>query len=205
MAQSRVRAASRSFNLPNGDDGEADKAAITERTTTDIAKGGARPCYQTGTKHQVMDGRHDTTAAPQIQLFASKIGGTTQPRRSTSVPFRYVPKARVRCYQSVTTSYRHLAALRFLRLAVPRIHSLGSLLDGRVHRQGLELVTRYLQPGFAEERTGFSQVPGEPPLSVCHVPIRLRQDCLRQTIATQQRGPWYAKSRGSHERSFGAQ
>ena len=78
MAQSRVRAASRSFNLPNGDDGEADKAAITERTTTDIAKGGARPCYQTGTKHQVMDGRHDTTTAPQIQLFASKIGGTTE-------------------------------------------------------------------------------------------------------------------------------
>ena len=107
MAQSRVRAASRSFNLPNGDDGEADKAAITERTTTDIAKGGARPCYQTGTKHQVKDGRHDTTAVPQIQLFASKIGGTTQPRRSTSVPFRYVPKARMRCYQSVTTSYRH--------------------------------------------------------------------------------------------------
>ena len=52
---------------------------------------------------------------------------------------------------------------------------------------------------------GLSQVPGEPQLSVCHVPIRLRQDCLRQTIATQQRGPWYAKSRGSHERSFGAQ
>ena len=54
-------------------------------------------------------------------------------------------------------------------------------------------------------KVGLSQVPGEPQLSVCHVPIRLRQDCLRQTIATQQRGPWYAKSRGSHERSFGAQ
>ena len=26
-------------------------------------------------------------------------------------------------------------------------HSLGSLPSGRVHRQGLELVTRYLQPG----------------------------------------------------------
>jgi hypothetical protein len=36
-----------------------------------------------------------------------------------------------------------------------------------VRRQGLELVTRYLQPGFAEERTRFSQVPGEPRLSVC--------------------------------------
>ena len=30
---------------------------------------------------------------------------------------------------------------------------------------------------FAEERTGFSQVPGEPRLSVCHVPNRRRQDC----------------------------
>ena len=104
MAQSRVRAASRSFNLPNGDGGEADKAAITERTTTDTAKGGARPCYQAGTKHQVMDGRHDTAAEPQIQLFASMIGRTTGPRRSTSVPFRYVPKARVRCYQDAMTS-----------------------------------------------------------------------------------------------------
>ncbi len=36
----------------------------------------------------------------------------------------------------------HPAALRCLRLAVPRLHSLGSLLGGRVHRRGLELVTR---------------------------------------------------------------
>ena len=93
----------------------------------------------------------------------------------------------------------HPAALRFLRLAVPRLHSLRSLLDRRVNRQGLELLTRYLQPGFAEERTGVSQVPGKPHLSVCHVPFRLRQDSKRQTIATQQRGPWYANSRGSHE------
>jgi len=42
----------------------------------------------------------------------------------------------------------HPAALRFLRLAVPRLHSLGSLLDGRVRHRGLELVTRYLQPGI---------------------------------------------------------
>ena len=41
----------------------------------------------------------------------------------------------------------HPAALRFLRLAVPRLHSLYSLLDGRARRQGLELVTRYLRPG----------------------------------------------------------
>ena len=32
------------------------------------------------------------------------------------------------------------------------VHSLCSLPDGRVSRQGLELVTRCLQPGFAEEQ-----------------------------------------------------
>ena len=42
-----------------------------------------------------------------------------------------------------------------------------SLPGGRVNREGLELVTRCLQPGIAEERTGFSQVLGEPQLSVC--------------------------------------
>ena len=40
------------------------------------------------------------------------------------------------------------AALRCLRLAVPRLHSLCLLLDGRVRRRGLELVTRYLHPGI---------------------------------------------------------
>ena len=152
MAQSRVRAASRSFNLPNGDGGEGYKATSTERTTTDIAKGGARPCYQTGTKHQVMDGRHDTTAAPNVNYPPQRTARLPKPRCSTSVPFRYVPKARVRCYQSVTTSYRHLAALRFLRLAIPRMHSLFSFSARRVHWQSLELVTRYLQPGIAEEQ-----------------------------------------------------
>ena len=34
------------------------------------------------------------------------------------------------------------AALRCLRLAVPRLHSSGSLLGGRVRRRGLELITR---------------------------------------------------------------
>ena len=48
----------------------------------------------------------------------------------------------------------HPTALRFLRLAVPRLHSLFSLLDGRVHRRGPELVTRYLRPGISEETTG---------------------------------------------------
>jgi len=53
-----------------------------------------------------------------------------------------------RYYQDAMTPCSHPAALRFLRLAVPRMHSLLSLPGGRVRRQGLELVTRYLQPGI---------------------------------------------------------
>ena len=60
-----------------------------------------------------------------------------------------------------------LAALRFLRLAIPRLHSLSSLLDGRVSRQGLELVTRCLRPGCCRGSNRISQVPGEPQSSVC--------------------------------------
>ena len=54
----------------------------------------------------------------------------------------------LRYYQNTTTSYCHLAALRFLRLAIPWLHSLCSLPGGRVRRQGLELVTRCLHPGI---------------------------------------------------------
>ncbi len=43
-----------------------------------------------------------------------------------------------------------------------------SLLGGRVHRQGLELVTRYLQPGISEETTGSPRFLG-PQVSVRHV------------------------------------
>ena len=52
-------------------------------------------------------------------------------------------------------------------MAVPRFHSLRSLLDGRVRRQGLELVTRYLRPGCCRGNDRISQVPGEPRISVC--------------------------------------
>ena len=60
-----------------------------------------------------------------------------------------------RYYQDAMTPCRRPAALRFLRLVVPRLHSLLSLLDGRVRRQDLELVTRYLQPGI---RRGANRV-----------------------------------------------
>ena len=76
----------------------------------------------------------------------------------------------------------HLAALRFLRLAIPRLHSLCSLLDRRVHRQGLELVSRYLHPDVAEEATGSPKFLGNLNNPFAHVPNRRRQDCLHQTI-----------------------
>ncbi len=71
-------------------------------------------------------------------------------------------------YQSATTSCRPSRRTSFPSLGgTSAFHSLDSLPGGRVHRRGLELVTRYLQPGLAEETTGSSQVPGEPRLSVC--------------------------------------
>jgi hypothetical protein len=38
-----------------------------------------------------------------------------------------------------------------------------------------------------------------------HMFSRRRQDCLHQTIAVQQHGPWLNNGKGSHERSFDAQ
>ena len=47
------------------------------------------------------------------------------------------------------------------------MHSFFSLPGGRVRRRGLELVTRWLQPGCCRGNNRISQVPGEPQLSVC--------------------------------------
>jgi hypothetical protein len=60
------------------------------------------------------------------------------------------------CFSSTIKALRlpvaRLAALRFLRLAIPRCHSLFSLLSGRVDRPGLELVTRSLRPGLPRKQ-----------------------------------------------------
>ncbi len=58
-------------------------------------------------------------------------------------------------YQSATTPCCHPAALRFLRLAVPRLHSLFRSQADECNREGLELVTRCLQPGI---RRGANRV-----------------------------------------------
>jgi hypothetical protein len=78
-----------------------------------------------------------------------------------------------------------------------------SLPDGRVSRQGLELVTRCLQPGVrrgAKNRT----LPSSWGTSMIRLP------CSKPTPAgllapdhtVQQRGPWSSKGRGSHDWVF---
>src|SRR5262249_20791815 len=61
---------------------------------------------------------------------------------------------------------------RFVAFAgrYPRVHSFCSLPGGRVRCRGLELLTRYLQPGSHGGDDRISQVPGEPQVSVRHVP-----------------------------------
>ncbi len=61
----------------------------------------------------------------------------------------------------------HPTALRFLRLVVPRLYSLCSLLDGRVRPPKPGVVHPVIQPGFCRGDDRISQVPGEPQLSVC--------------------------------------
>ncbi len=53
-----------------------------------------------------------------------------------------------RYYQDAMTSCRPSRRTSFPSLGGTSVHSLCSLPGGRVRRQGLELVTRYLQPGF---------------------------------------------------------
>ena len=56
----------------------------------------------------------------------------------------------------------------------------------------------------AEETGGSPKFLGIPNVRL-HMFSRRRQDRSHQTITVQQRGPSYVKSKGSHERTFGAQ
>ena len=51
-------------------------------------------------------------------------------------------------------------ALRFLRLSVPWVHSIIRSPTDECTCRGLELITRYLQPGFAKEMTGSPKFLG---------------------------------------------
>ena len=84
------------------------------------------------------------------------------------------------------------------------VHSLSSLPGGRVRRQSLELVIRFSGRNLIEETTGPLKFLENPNCLSAHVqstPAGL----LAPDHKVQQRGPWYVKSKGSHERSFDAQ
>ncbi len=73
-----------------------------------------------------------------------------------------------RYYEGATTSCRYSRRTPLPSFGGTSVfHSFFSLLDGRVRRQGLELITRYLQPGSHRGIDRISQVPGESQLSVC--------------------------------------
>ena len=82
------------------------------------------------------------------------------------------------------------------------MHSWFSLLGVRVHRRDLELVTRVSSRDVAEEATGSPKFLGNLNCPFAHVPNRRRQDCVHQTNAVQQRGPWSSKGKGSHDWVF---
>ena len=97
-----------------------------------------------------------------------------------------------------------LAALRCLRLAIPRSHSLVSLPGGRVHRRGLELVTRSPHRDCSRRRQDLPSSWGTPMFRLpCSHPTPAGR--WHQTISVPRRGPRYENSEGSHERSFEAQ
>ena len=114
------------------------------------------------------------------------------------------------CSPTSSVLSRHYDALlpscraSFPRLAVPRV-ALVSFAPRRTSAPPRPGVRNPVAPvrKFAEERTGFSQVPGEPPLSVCNVPAT-PAGLLAPDHTVQQRGPWSSKGKGSHERSFDA-
>ena len=103
-----------------------------------------------------------------------------------------------RYYQDAMTPCCRPAALRFLRLAVPRFHSLRfAPSPDECTDRDLELLTRYLRSGNSPRSE-----QGSPKfLGTLGYPFAMFQSdsgrtaCVRP-LTTQKRGPWYAKSRG---------
>ena len=97
------------------------------------------------------------------------------------------------------------AALRCLRLAVPQ-RSLVLFAPRRTSAPPKPGVGHPVTPAgiIAEETTGSPKFLGNPdcPFALFS---RRRQDGGHQTATVPPRGPWYVKSKGFHERSFGAQ
>jgi hypothetical protein len=127
-------------------------------------------------------------------------------RRFASLP--RVLRGEFPCFSGSIKALRlpaaHPAALRCLRLAVPQ-RSLVLFAPQRTSAPLRPGVGDPVAPAgiITEEATGSPRFPGNPdcPFAMFN---RRRQDCWHQTGTVQQRGPWYVKSRGSHERSFDA-
>ena len=96
------------------------------------------------------------------------------------------------------TPCRLPVALRFLRLTVPRMHSLISLHGGRVQPPWPGVGSPVSPAGSSpRSETGFSQVPGEPK-SVCTCSKPTPAGLLAPDHKVQQRGPWSSQGKGSH-------
>jgi hypothetical protein len=99
----------------------------------------------------------------------------------------------------------HPSALRCLRLAIPP-RSLVLFATRRTSAPPRPGVGKPVSPAGSSLRKR-QDLPGSwgTPSVRSLMFSRRRQDCSDETITVQQRGPWYPKSKGSHERSFGAQ
>ena len=127
-----------------------------------------------------------------------------------SLPLHRVLRGEFPCFNGTIKALRlpatRLAALRCLRLAIPR----WALVLFAPRRTSTTAEAWSCSPGSSsrdstEETTGSPKLLGNPNCPFAHV-LRLRQDCLHQTSKVQQHGPHIEKREGSHEhRSFEAQ
>ena len=96
------------------------------------------------------------------------------------------------------------AALRCLRLAVPRLHSCFVPAAAECRRVGPGVVHPVPPAGIHHGGDRISYVPGEPPMCLCPA-LRPRWDRLHQASGMLRRGPRSDHNEGSHDASFGAQ
>jgi hypothetical protein len=128
-------------------------------------------------------------------------------RRFASLP--RILRGEFPCFDGSTKALRlpvaHPAALRCLRLAVPQ-RSLVLFTPRRTSAPPRPGVGHPVTPAgmITEEMTRSPRFPRnhDCPFAMFS---RRRQDCSHQTGTVPQRGSWYVKSRGPHERPFGAQ
>jgi hypothetical protein len=120
-----------------------------------------------------------------------------------SLPSTGSARARVpllrRYYQGTPTPVSPPAALRCLRLAVPRDHALfRSRHTCASACRARSLVTRYPARVFFRGADRFSQVSGEPQFPFAHG-LRPRPADLLQTFAMQSHGPRYTNDEGADD------